>query len=206
MSVSNEAVKVACSFPGCMRARKYREVCSSHYNQVRAGREMTAIKSPRRPPNERFFEAIDRSGSCWGWTRYKNSYGYGVFSVDGKSCLAHRWAYASLVEPIPAGVTVDHICHNRSCVNPDHLRLATVKQNIENREGAQSNSRTGVRGISIARNGKFIARVKHHGKRVIVGTFADLEDAERAVIACRNDLFTHNIRDRARAAALRGQG
>lgn len=47
----------------------------------------------------------------------------------------------------PEGFYVDHLCHNASCVNPMHLRLATPGQNMENRKGAHSNSRSGIRGV-----------------------------------------------------------
>lgn len=43
--------------------------------------------------------------------------------------LAHRVAYQALVGPIPAGMTVDHTCHNRICCNPAHLRLLTNAEN-----------------------------------------------------------------------------
>lgn len=152
---------------------------------------------------ERFLAAVDQTSTCWIWTRYLNAYGYGTFWADGKMWLAHRWSYARLVGKIPDGATIDHTCHTPACVNPRHLRPATTKQNLENRAGAQSNSKTGIRGVSVARNGKFRGRVKHNGKCLEVGTFLDIRDAEAAVIAKRNELFTHNNQDRARAAEMR---
>ena len=43
--------------------------------------------------------------------------------------LGHRVAYEAARGPIPDGMTVDHTCRNRRCVNPLHLRLLSNKVN-----------------------------------------------------------------------------
>lgn len=103
--------------------------------------------------------------------------------------------------PIPDGMVVDHyVCHNRACVNVEHLRLATSKQNNENRAGANRNSASGIRGVSWnSRLRKWAAEVCHHRKRYRAGLFLEKADAEAAVIELRNSLFTHNEADRAAA-------
>lgn len=71
-------------------------------------------------------------GTCWVWKGLRSPNGYGVF---GQKVYAHRWTYAEMVGPIPRGMVIDHICRNRACVNPSHLRLATKRQNsLENSE------------------------------------------------------------------------
>lgn len=37
--------------------------------------------------------------------------------------LAHRVAWVGTHGPIPENMTVDHLCHNRKCVNVGHMRL-----------------------------------------------------------------------------------
>jgi hypothetical protein len=92
---------------------------------------------------------------------------------------------------------LDHMCHNHACVNPDHLRVATRKQNSENRSGAYSNSGTGVRGVSWDKaRGLYRATVMHNYKQVMVGRYETPEEAEEAVKAKRLELFTHNLLDR----------
>ncbi len=47
----------------------------------------------------------------------------------GKIGLAHRWSYWFFIGEIPKGLTVDHLCSNPPCVNPDHLDAVTQREN-----------------------------------------------------------------------------
>ena len=79
------------------------------------------------PPEIRFWAKVRRGGpdECWLWLAHRDTKGYGKFGItDAISKKAHRYAYELLVEPIPDGLTLDHLCRNRGCVNPDHLVLA----------------------------------------------------------------------------------
>jgi len=108
----------------------------------------------------------------------------------------HRVAFELASGPIPTGMLVDHICHRPLCIRPEHLQLATRKENGENRAGATRVSSSGRRGVYPRPNGAWQARVRHAGQDIHVGTFDSLEEAERAVIAKRNELFTNNLADR----------
>ena len=146
---------------------------------------------------ERFWAKVDKAGDCWTWTACGNADGYGRFCVNYKMEYAHRVAYSLTHGPIAEHMDIDHTCYNKSCVNPSHLRAATRKQNTENREGAQSNSKSGVRGVSWSKVAKkWRATVKHNGKAIHLGVHADIRDAEQAVRAKRLQLFTHNDMDR----------
>lgn len=70
-----------------------------------------------------------QSNGCWLWTGYKQPKGYGTFKRNGTMQLAHRAAYELLRGEIPAGLQLDHLCRNRSCVNPDHLEPVTNREN-----------------------------------------------------------------------------
>lgn len=84
----------------------------------------------------RFLTHIDKNqpdfkdlGPCWKWTKATQQ-GYGIFTgPKRKQYKAHRFAYLSLVGPIPEGLQLDHLCRNRDCVNPDHLEPVTGKIN-----------------------------------------------------------------------------
>lgn len=145
---------------------------------------------------ERFWAKVDKSGDCWTWTASTNDAGYGLFRLAGVTRKAHRVAYEITAGQIPAGMNIDHICHVPACVRPDHLRLATTKQNAENRSGARSDSATGIRGVTWhVRIKKWVVSVGHNGTRHHVGYFDALPDAQNAAIAKRNALFTHNAAD-----------
>lgn len=70
------------------------------------------------------------SDGCWPWIRRSNKDGYGQFSLRGRPWRAHRVVYAWLIGPIPEGMTLDHLCRNRLCVNPAHLEPVTNRVNV----------------------------------------------------------------------------
>lgn len=82
----------------------------------------------RWPSAEDRFHAnyvINRETACWEWTARLDRDGYGHLRVDGPRHLAHRFAYTMLVGPIPEGLTIDHLCRVRHCVNPEHMEPVT---------------------------------------------------------------------------------
>jgi hypothetical protein len=85
---------------------------------------------------ERFWRKVYRPSwnECWLWTGgCSTSNGkptYGNFAVDRKAAKTHRVAYELLVGPIPPGMTLDHTCLNKLCVNPSHLDVCTLSVNI----------------------------------------------------------------------------
>lgn len=86
----------------------------------------------RVPASDRFFQKVRKDDSgCWEWTGSKLPAGYGRFSYggDGNMGLAHRWSWEFHRGPIPAGMAIDHLCRNTSCVNPDHLEVVTYREN-----------------------------------------------------------------------------
>ena len=66
---------------------------------------------------------------CWVWQGARSEQGYGRYHYAGKKRFAHRVAYTWLNGGIPGGLDLDHLCHNRSCVNPDHLDPVTHQEN-----------------------------------------------------------------------------
>ena len=72
---------------------------------------------------------VGAEGGCWNWTAGRTPQGYGNVRHLGRHVYAHRFAYEQIVGAIPAGLQIDHLCRNPSCVNPDHLEPVTNREN-----------------------------------------------------------------------------
>ena len=66
---------------------------------------------------------------CWYWLGCKDKDAYGDFHIDQKTVKSHRFSYEIFHGKIPAGLQIDHLCRNPSCVNPAHLEAVTSKEN-----------------------------------------------------------------------------
>lgn len=78
---------------------------------------------------ERFWSRVQKTDECWIWTAGATAEGYGEIRVDGVERYAHRLSYEWAKGSIPKGLTIDHLCRNPRCVNPDHLETVTRREN-----------------------------------------------------------------------------
>ncbi len=128
-----------------------RDRCDScyrrHVKALKQAGEFTPLSSGHqaRPAIERLLSKVDVAPSgCWLYSGHLDPQGYGRITDDnGKTSSVHRMSYVHHSGPIPPGLQVDHECHNldiecvagprcvhRRCINPEHLRLATPRDNI----------------------------------------------------------------------------
>ena len=80
----------------------------------------------------RFFDKVIKAGNyeCWEWKGSTSKNGYGNMNVGkGVVISAHRISYMIEFGDIPDGKVILHICDNKKCVNPNHLRARSSKEN-----------------------------------------------------------------------------
>ena len=101
-----------------------------------------------RPMADRFWPKVHKTESCWLWTGAKSTAGYGTFNLGRRGAgydLAHRISYRLAHGTIPDGLTLDHLCRVRHCVNPEHLEPVTHRENVMRGAGPK---------VAISRTGK----------------------------------------------------
>lgn len=105
---------------------------------------MTARQIPEFENTDFFFsrfEIIQESG-CWEWIASINGAGYGQVRIRGRTFAAHRVSYSIHKGELDLELVIDHMCRNRKCVNPEHLRQVTPKTNtLENSEGVSAKNK-----------------------------------------------------------------
>jgi len=70
-------------------------------------------------------KVVESDDGCLIWTGCVTTNGYGQVWFDGKPRRPHRVAYELARGTIPDGLTIDHLCRNKLCVNVAHLEAVT---------------------------------------------------------------------------------
>lgn len=97
-----------------------------------------SVLVPERVARRAYENVTPGPNGCWISTYSVGSHGYAqVGWQDSKvhTVLAHRAAWVHVNGQMPLGMTLDHLCKTRRCVNPDHLRLLPNYENARRTGG-----------------------------------------------------------------------
>lgn len=135
--------KDTCAVEGCNKAVRARGWCSTHYRQHFTINGELGV--PQRGPavlNARFDSGyyVDSKTGCHVWQRSCYHNGYAQFAPAGVGTVGHRFAYERKYGQVPAGLQLDHYlyperCYGPVCVNPDHVRPVTARENTMRSDG-----------------------------------------------------------------------
>lgn len=90
---------------------------------------------------DRFWSHVDKTGDCWLWTGARSSDGYGSFKPDtrrsspnrSRPVRAHRFVAKCVFGMFDERLLVLHSCDTPLCVRPEHLRLGSHQDNVDDR-------------------------------------------------------------------------
>lgn len=101
---------------------------------------------------QRFWNFVSKTETCWLWQGSKDPSGYGTFRLKaGKVVKTHRYSFALHKGEIPTGLFVLHSCHTPSCVNPEHLRVGTHLENMQEAREAWRNRKLSLEQVDFIR-------------------------------------------------------
>jgi len=188
--VLQEKVIEICAIDDCEEIVDSRGWCRVHYERwVRHGDPEFVVYVKTESPEESFALRTEWQGNCLIWTGSKDKKGYGQISIPGGDAYAHRYAWERVNGPIPDGMFIDHKDHcSTSCVNVDHLRLATAAQNNYHRSGPLKGSKSGIRNVYPS-GSKWQVQVRKNGIIHYFGAYDDINEAAQVAEVARENLF-----------------
>lgn len=167
-------------------------------NESRFRRGFVMLGPRPRSLEERFWPKVDKGGGggCWEWLAVKSE-GYGkLWSVAAHRMLyAHRVSYEMhFGRPIPADMTIDHLCRNRGCVNPLHMEVVSSAENTTRGNFYQRGISKGKGIPHVHCRGEVHPRAKLHAGQVIEIRRRGAEGESHLRLAAEYGVSPRNVR------------
>ena len=144
---------------------------------------------PRKSPIERAFDKIKiQSNGCWVWKGVGKKTGYGKLKINGKFVYAHRFFYNFEHPEFPIlgknrKNSLDHLCRNPSCVNPEHLEPVTQRENCTRGKNSILNKNKSSKYVGVyweKRKEKWHSSIRTGKKSKFLGYYDNEEEAAKA--------------------------
>lgn len=133
-------VRMNCYAENCPRPTRAKGLCNRHYENLRLrgsiypAREDSVLERLERIG----WTVVQRDtpyaeGPCWEWNGAINDSGYGLLTLsqqNQKHARVHRLVYETANSVSLKGQVILHKCDNPPCVNPNHLKVGTQADNI----------------------------------------------------------------------------
>ena len=71
---------------------------------------------------------VDFQDGCWEWQGHITRFGYGTYGKQ--NYMVHRVIYEMLVDKLGPEDSIDHLCQNKRCVNPEHMEVVDLIENV----------------------------------------------------------------------------
>lgn len=129
--------------------------------------------------------------SKFSWSARYNKCTHSYYALSNEK-INNRWRTILMHRVIfqaPKGVEVDHKNGDTLCNLKSNLRLATRKQNSQNRKIGNGNT-SGYKGVTWYKSSKkWRSQIQINGKKVSLGYFDDIIDAAKAYDICAKTHF-----------------
>lgn len=132
-----------------------------------------------------------KDDECWEWIGCTYD-GYGRFGYKNKTTNAHRISYFLKHGVLDKTMLIRHKCHNRCCVNPDHLEKGTYKDNALDTMLAGPN---GQQKLTFDDATKIRSMLDTHSYKELSAIF-DVDDATISCVALNRTFVNENFTPR----------
>jgi hypothetical protein len=119
-----------CTVHGCEKPHIAKGYCNLHYLRVKVSGTTELAPKVKATAAEVLQAGSKRNeNGCLEWVKTRRG-GYGRTWFGGKILSTHVLSWQITNGEIPAGKQINHKCHNRACIDPDHLYVGDQSQNM----------------------------------------------------------------------------
>jgi hypothetical protein len=129
--VKSNSSLLPCSFEGCVNNQQAKGLCGAHWRQQHLGKSLSKLRN-QESILERIMPQVEKTEYCWIWRgRVSGKNKYPQISLGGTQTMVHRIVFEELSRQLDPGETLDHLCRNRICINPNHLEAVPLRENVK---------------------------------------------------------------------------